>query len=245
MKVELGAPALARPQWAGWLLPSTLVVLAVNLFPLIGVALWGWDAFLLLILYWAETLIVAFWTIVQIASSPAGTAGEVTVNGRRKVGHPLAVAGFFTVHSGMFIGVHFVFLWVMFSGDWSKRAGGLFGFLQHALGAEGLWLPLAALFIVRGAFALADLLPAWLMPRPRANPSELQPAAARKADMDATLMGLYGRIFAMQIAIIFGGWLAMTVGTMAPLILLVLCKTAAELLLHLGFVPKIERPDGG
>ena len=244
MKVELGASAAAGRLSAGWLLPSTLAVLAVNLFPLVGVVLWGWDAFLVLILYWAETLIVAFWTIVQIARSPAGTAGELTVNGRRKVGNPLAVAGFFTVHSGIFIGVHFVFLWVIFSGDWSKRTGGLLGFLGHAFGAEVLWLPLAVLFIARGAFVLAELLPEWLMPRPHQNPAGTQSAAARKAEMDATLMGLYGRIFAMQIAIIFGGWLAMTMGTMAPLILLVLCKTAAELLLHIGFVPKIERPGG-
>jgi hypothetical protein len=240
-----------RPSTAS-LVPSTLILLAINLFPLVGVALWGWDAFLLLILYWMETVIVAFWTIVQIALSPPGTAGKLKGRGRRRVSSSLAVAGFFTVHAGIFIGVHFGFLWIIFSGDWSQRTGGLGGFLKHAIGTQGLWLPLAVLFIARGWFVLVELLPERLAlllhvspsNRPQTAPQTAEADAKAKAEMDAILLGLYGRIFAMQVAIIFGGWLAMSMGTMAPLILLVLCKTAAEVCLHLGFVPKIERPDG-
>jgi MFS superfamily sulfate permease-like transporter len=47
-------------------------------------------------------------------------------------------------------------------------------------------------------------------------------------------VGLYGRIVVMQVAIIFGGWFAMAIGSMAPLILLILGKTAADLLLQAG-----------
>jgi hypothetical protein len=40
--------------------PSTLILLIANLFPLYGIAYWGWDAFVLLMLYWMETGIIAF-----------------------------------------------------------------------------------------------------------------------------------------------------------------------------------------
>ena len=34
--------------------PSVLILVAANLVPLIGVIFWGWDAFVLLMLYWLE-----------------------------------------------------------------------------------------------------------------------------------------------------------------------------------------------
>ncbi|MEX2036808.1 MAG: DUF6498-containing protein [Xanthobacteraceae bacterium] len=52
--------------------------------------------------------------------------------------------------------------------------------------------------------------------------------------MNGLLVGLYGRIVVMQVAIIFGGWFAMAVGSVAPLILLILGKTTADLLLQAG-----------
>jgi len=56
------------------LLPSTLILLAANLVPLIGVFMWGWDAFVLLVLYWLETAVIAFWTVVRIATMSRGDA---------------------------------------------------------------------------------------------------------------------------------------------------------------------------
>ena len=41
--------------------PSSLPTIAVNAVPIIGILLWRWDAFLLLILYWMETAILGFW----------------------------------------------------------------------------------------------------------------------------------------------------------------------------------------
>jgi hypothetical protein len=40
--------------------PSVLILVAANLVPLIGVIFWGWDAFVLLMLYWLETAVIAF-----------------------------------------------------------------------------------------------------------------------------------------------------------------------------------------
>jgi hypothetical protein len=226
------ATAAALPAWRGWLHPGIPILLVANLYPLIGVVLWGWDAFLLLILYWMETVIVAFWTIVQIAQFPPGAAGALEASGGRKVTAPLAIAGFFTLHAGIFISVHLVFLWTLFSGDWSKRTSGLFAFFRHAIGTEGLWVPLLFLFVARGAFVLIGLLPNRMLPWQRRDEALSRHAAETK--MNGLLVGLYGRIVVMQVAIIFGGWFAMAIGSMAPLILLILGKTAADLLLQAG-----------
>jgi hypothetical protein len=40
--------------------PSVLILVAANLVPLVGVIFWGWDAFVLLMLYWLETAVIAF-----------------------------------------------------------------------------------------------------------------------------------------------------------------------------------------
>ena len=39
--------------------PPALLLLAANLIPLVGVLVWGWDAFVLLMLYWLETAVIA------------------------------------------------------------------------------------------------------------------------------------------------------------------------------------------
>ena len=49
---------------------SIVISLIANLIPLYGVLYWQWDAFRLLMLYWTETVIIAFWTIVGIARLP-------------------------------------------------------------------------------------------------------------------------------------------------------------------------------
>jgi hypothetical protein len=224
------ATAMSPPARADWLNPATAILLLANLYPLPGVMLWGWDAFVLLMLYWMETVIVAFWTIVRIALSPPGIAGALEVKGRRKVTAPFAVAAFFTVHAGIFIGVHFALLWTLFSGDWSKRTGGIFGFFSHAIGTEGLWVPLLFLFFAGGAFVLLRLLPATLLPWQRRSQAHARQVA--EAALNEILIGLYGRIIVMQAAIIFGAWLAMALGSAAPLVLLILGKTAAEFLLQ-------------
>ena len=218
------APALATPR-SRWLHPGLWLVLIGNLYPLAGVVWWGWDAFLLLTLYWMETVVIAFWTVVRIALSRAGGAGTLAGGGGRPVRRPLALAAFFTVHAGLFIVVHFIFLWSLFSGNWAAQAGGVRAFFERAIFNEGLWAPLLILFVARGIYAIGPiLLRLWVhlsgRPQGAANPG---------LTMGELLDGLYRRIVVMQVAIIAGGWFAMAIGSMAPLILLIALKTFAEL----------------
>ena len=108
-RAETAAGATNARQVAASLLhPSTLLLIAANWIPIVGVLYWGWDVFVLLVLYWLETAIIGVWTIARIVLAPRGSIGPLAAR--------LAMAAFFVVHSGMFMGVHMVFLWALFSG---------------------------------------------------------------------------------------------------------------------------------
>ncbi|MBN8964880.1 MAG: hypothetical protein J0H89_05750, partial [Rhizobiales bacterium] len=59
MGEQADATTAKVPARSVWREPGTIITLIANLVPLIGVLAWGWDAFLLLTLYWMETVIVA------------------------------------------------------------------------------------------------------------------------------------------------------------------------------------------
>lgn len=195
---------------------SLAFIVGANLLPLIGVFFWGWDAFVLLILYWLETLIIAFWTMVVALLGPA----PLLKGGKGTMGFPgrLAMVAFFTLHAGIFMTVHFVFLWVLFAGSWRDLIDGPVSFVRILILGTDLWFPLAVLFLIRGYFALAPCVRRSFGIDDSGEPGETFQVG-----------GLYLRIFVMQFTIIVGGWIAiMAGGTVGPLILLVLFKTLIE-----------------
>ena len=198
---------------------TTVILVVANLVPLAGVLWWGWDAFILLLLYWSETVIIAFWTIVRIAVGPSnGATGAFGGRAGAAAGR-LAMAAFFTVHSGIFITVHFVFLWALFSGWWSSQVHGVGAFFRDLIVGTDLWIPLAILFLVRGYIVMG--------PRIRRRLGFVDDETLDHAG--SPIAGLYVRIFVMQVTIIAGGWFAILAGdTVGPLVLLVLAKTVAE-----------------
>jgi len=98
--------------------------------------------FLVLILYWLETAVIGFWTILRIAAFPDETLDNFAGDGVRTRWKSLAAALFFTVHSGIFMTVHFLFLWELFSGSWSRQVRGVGAFVDQIILATGLWIPL-------------------------------------------------------------------------------------------------------
>jgi hypothetical protein len=195
----------APPTTARHLLqPANLILLAVNLVPLIGVMAWGWDAFVLLMLYWLETAVIAFWTVLRIATMPKVALGDITFSGTDKTPAPLALAAFFTVHAGIFMLVHFLFLWELFSGEWSRKIRGIGAFFDEMVIGTGLWVPLLALFIGRGVLLLFDTVKPWLWRKLRlVTRSSGQPQSTLGPGA-SLLFGLYIRIVVMQVTIIIG-----------------------------------------
>jgi hypothetical protein len=226
-----GGPSGARRLLA----PSSLILIAANLLPLAGVLFWGWDAFVLLALYWFETAIIGFWTLVRVATAPGGSLGDISIHGSTRPASPLGLALFFVLHAGIFMGVHFGFLWVLFSGDWAARIHGVRDFADKLIIETGLWLPLLVLFLARGIIyfyaRIGARLRAWLNPQ-RAAARASVPAPAASVGM--VLGGFYARIIAMHLAILLGGFLSFF-GSIAPLIILVAIKTAVDLGMHVAF----------
>lgn len=212
-----------------------LVFFAANLIPLIGVWRWGWDAFQLLMLYWAETVIVAGWALARIATLPADLLGTYTENGRRKRGTNRTMTLFFAAHAGLFILVHLFFLLVLFSGDWAGRMARPLSFLHDLFVESGAWTVLALAFLA-GLFGFLTAQPqptvvtSMLHRLDLAGPAIVGHGPDPKADHVAPLVGgLYTRIVAMQIAIIAGAWVTNRYGSQAPLMIAIVLKALFEL----------------
>ena len=211
---------------------SVLVGLVANLIPLYGVLYWGWDTFQLLMLYWMETVIIAFWTIRRIARLPVDQLGTIKVNGKEKAATHNTLCGFFALHAGMFIFVHLVFLWVLFSGDWLKKVHGFASFFDELLIANGLWLALIFMFVSGWIAYLASTSQGYprAMERGLYPKKKIAPATDASADSVGSIVGgLYVRIVIMQIAIIAGAMLASSYGSMAPLLIVIGFKTLADM----------------
>ena len=131
---------------------TSAILLLTNLVPLAGVLWWGWDAFVLLCLYWLETAVIGFWTILRVAilSQANGSPGG------RSIAAALALGGFFTVHAGLFMAVHMAFLWLLFAGPWAAKIHDARDFIRLIVIGMDLWIPLAALFAGRGAVFVDD-----------------------------------------------------------------------------------------
>lgn len=192
---------------------ATSILILSNLVPLAGILFWGWDAFVLLCLYWLETAVVGFWTILRVV-----TMSRDRVAGRSIPG-ALAIGGFFIVHAGIFMTVHMIFLWTLFAGPWASRLHDARDFIRLILIGQGLWLPLLALFVGQGAVFINDAVNRFIFTKPSQESTEV-------GDI---MGGFYSRIVLMHVAIMGGAFIAERIGTAAPLIVLVLVKTALEI----------------
>ena len=211
---------------------TVLVGLAANLIPLYGVLYWQWDTFQLLMLYWMETVIIAFWTIRRIARVPVQELGTITVNGKVQAATRKMLCGFFTLHAGAFLAVHLLFLWVLFSGEWLKKVHGFASFWHELFIANGLWLALLFMFVsgwiayrISASQGYPRAIERGLYPR-----KTLAQAPDGGGDTVGSIVGgLYVRIVIMQVAVIAGAALAQRYGSVAPLLIVIGLKTLADM----------------
>jgi hypothetical protein len=210
-----------------------------NLMPLYGLVAWHWDAFQLLLLYWGETAILFLCTLAHIACIPPAQLGTMVVNGRTVPASRLMMVGFFTVHGGLFIAGHLFFLCVLFGDRKLAHIGGAAGFVHTFFSASGAWAPLllaalaGTLDVLTGPYhpafveAFARVLHVAL-----ARPKDAAPGQA----IGSVVGGLYLRVAIMQVAIIFGAIASAVLGSAAPLVILVVLKTAVDFVIRLSAI---------
>lgn len=204
---------------------SLVALLIANIIPLFGVLFLEWDAFSIVLLYWAENLVIGFYNVLKIAFAA--------------VPHPAAHLGklflipFFIIHYGGFTAVHGFFVLAIFKKEQGAPIGGeswpcFLVFVQMLLNVikqvylvipVNMKLALLALFISHGVSFGYNYL-------------YKREFASAKPDK---LMGQpYSRIVVMHISILAGGFLLVMIGSPAALLLvLIILKTLIDSKFHL------------
>ncbi len=206
--------------------PSVLVLVASNLMPFLGVFFFKWDVFSLLILYWFESAVVGFYSILKLQKAAAvSTPEEINeLRGYRINSTSAATAikeggltWFFIQQYGMFMAFHALFLGIFIFASASSKFYtpslltsasllSIFGSVAALVTSHGI--SYAMNFIGKQEFL--SISPAGQMMRP------------------------YKRIGIMHLTIVFGGIFTFLFhSTAAFLTVLIFSKIALDIFYHL------------
>lgn len=192
--------------------PSALVALAANLVPAVCALLFGWSVGLLILLYWAENMVIGAFQALRIVITGLS-------QGRAGLPVTLFMTPFFVVHYGLFCVGHgaFVLLYLMM-----ERTGGWNGGGYEALAADlpHFLLSRSGLLISLGVMAglqAVDFV-GWLLRR-----------SWRGANAQALMAEPYGRIIALHVTLIGTAFLLAWLGSPRyGVLLLAVFKTLFE-----------------
>lgn len=200
-------------------LPALIIA---NLVPLWGILFAGWDAFAILLLYWAENLAVGFYTVLKMicvkAPNPVAHLGK------------LFSIPFFIMHYGGFIGIHGVFVLAFFRHEMNMDHLNWPCFLvfpqilfrvigqMWSVMPPGMIIPLIGLFASHGISFIVNFLIKGEYATIKSDTVMFQP---------------YPRMVVMHVALILGGFGVAAIGSPLPvLFVLVGIKTAIDVALH-------------
>jgi hypothetical protein len=224
---SVAAASTASTPWA------VAALVAVNLFPLVGVAFFGWSTYDLMLLYWFENGVVGFYAALKmlLTRGPDGEAG-----GLGGLVGKLFLTGFFALHYGAFWSVHGFFVVTLF-GPGGVFAGpadpflasavmdGPAGFFTGGLAiatnylSGGLLLTAAGLFVSHGISFVGNVL---------------QRGEDLRTAPNVLMARPYGRVVVLHVTLVVGAFLIMALGEpVAALVLFVLLKTGVDLGAHL------------
>ena len=214
---------------------SALALILANLVPLAGVVWLDWRVFDVLLLYWAENVVIGAVNvlrmlscrprlgIIELAEDRSGlqfTDTQRATVSRFTAGFRYFLIPFFVIHYGMFCFGHYSAVISLF-GDEFRIAGGsqsLFGVSLVEAWQSPLWIAVAAIaishllsfftnFVGRGEYQRTNLMQ--LMRRP------------------------YGRIIVLHVSVIAGGFLVTVLGDPTwMLLVLIIMKSAIDLRMH-------------
>ena len=174
--------------------PSEIALIAANTVPLAGVLLWDWSVFEILILFWAENVIIGLLNIVKMLAYCV----------RHRAIGGIFLIPFFTFHYGMFTTVHGLFVAVLF-GPAGVMSGNLKQgqqlepqqFILDTLMAPGVYYGIAALLC-------SHLISFWL--------NFLRGGEIDRTDAGKLMAAPYGRVMMQHVTILLGGMLALASG---------------------------------
>lgn len=213
---------LERAAHSSWL--SVLLLIAVNAIPIVGVLYLGWDVFTLLILYWIESGVVGIINVAKMAGAEGvGRPSSITVRGLATTSTSRGcLIPFFILHYGIFWVVHgvFVLLLPLFAGLGAmiSRPDGGPALGASRISAEGILLATLALIASHAVSYYVNFI---------------RGGEYRNVSPGSIMVAPYGRVFVLHLTIILGSFAIFALGQpIGLLLLLVLLKTALDLILH-------------
>ena len=176
--------------------PLTWLALAVDAVPIIMVIFFGWGAAALVLLYWAENIVIGIATLGRIIFASIASYGMWGV--------PLAafMFGFFTLHYGLFCFGHGIFIFA-FAKDIKEIESGLSpGILLEMFQSVVAYKPHMALVLTLMAFYQGVVLI-----------RDYWPGVDRKyPDPLTEMFSPYGRIVVLHIGIFAGAFALLALG---------------------------------
>lgn len=219
-------PQLFRLDWQSFLqTKSAWVLVAVNLIPIWGVLYENWTIFSVVFLFWTENVVIGIFNIAKMLTYGfLGNTGPSDDNPGRSVPRGWMLAGmtflsaFFTFHYGMFCFVHGTFVIGLLGGETRHGFPNPFARALHELNGD-LRYAILAMILSHGFSFVANYL----------KGGEYKQVKAEQ------LMGApYGRIVILHLAIIFGAFVSLALGSgMGILLLLIVGKIILDVKLHL------------
>lgn len=205
----------ARRIWTSAPVAVALLV-AANLVPLAGVLFFGWELFTVLVLYWLENGIVGAFNVIKmsLAAAPDQVPGSERPLPPAQAYSKLFMVPFFVVHYGVFWVVHGVFVFVL-----AMLSGGDALFPRVPIELQPVLIGAAALALSHGSSLVFNYV----------GRGEYRHTSPR-----AQMAQPYPRMIVLHLTIVLGAVLVLGLGQPVLLIgLLVVLKTALDLLLHL------------
>ena len=185
---------------------SAIVLILANLVPLAGVLLLDWQVFDILILYWAENVIIGAINVLRMAVTKDRDRWFLML--------------FFTVHYGLFCFGHLTAIFSIFDPSGSAEAawGQFFSLTLAEAMRSPLMIPIAAIAVSHLFSYFGNFIAGGEHKRTSANVLMTRP---------------YGRIVVMHVAVILGAALIQWLGSPVGMLLaLIVAKTALDLKLH-------------
>lgn len=188
---------------------SVFLLLGANTVPLLGALFGGWDLVAILFAYWAENVVIGFFSLLKMIFVPDDTRGLLII---LTVFMKIVGSAFFIVHFGGFTAAHGVVLYAI-----SRE------FLNvHIEPLELLYVGryvMAALFLSHGYSFVAN----YLIGGERYQAKDRDP-----------MFEPYRRVIVMHLTLIFGTGCIIILGQpFFMLLILVVLKTGVDLYAHL------------
>jgi len=188
--------------------PSAIALILANLVPLAGVFLFNWRVFDILMLYWAENVVIGVINVLRMGVCRAGIKWFLIP--------------FFVVHYGMFCFGHLAAVTGLFSESMGTGTAWRYFF---GLPFADAWR--SPLWIGIGAIAASHLFSFF--------GNFIASGEYRRTSVSDLMQRPYGRIIVLHVAIIFGAALIEWLGSpVMMLVVLVAAKIVLDLRLHLA-----------